>query len=398
MHSTILDYYHAHTGLAMRFMLTWVRRSDVCYRAHCTRADRFSNGHFATYHPSPDISLGALGMIRYLSTLVIGGLMCIGSAQAQSPTKIRFALDWVVQGQHAPFYQALNRGYFKAEGLDVTIDAGAGSGAAIQRVATGYDMGFADLGVLIETMGNNPGAQPVEGVYLVYEKNPNSLLIPRKAGVNTVADLKGKRLGAPTTSPIFRLWPLFAKANGLAVDDVTWMHMAPNLVEAAVMQGTADIGTGHPTQAAIFYKLGLKPEDLKIMKYADHGVAMYGHVILANVEFAKKNPQAVAAFLRAYNHGLKDTIADPATAVKQVMQVAPTLIEADEVLKMNLNMDSIDTPNARADGLGAIRKEVLDKMIDDMVSTFALKVRPSADALFSSAYLPPKSERIPPAH
>ncbi len=336
---------------------------------------------------------------RVFATLIGASLLVASAAQAQTPTpvKIRFALDWVVQGQHGYFFNTLGRGYFKAEGLDVTIDAGAGSGAAIQRVATNYDMGFADLGVLIETMGNNPGAQQVEGVYLVYEKNPNSLLIPKKAGVNTVADLKGKRLGAPTTSPIFRLWPLFAKANGLAVDDVIWMHMAPNLVEPSVMQGSVDIGTGHPTQAVLFYKLGLKPEDMRIMKYADYGVNMYGHVILANAEFARKNPQAVAGFLRAFNRGLKETLADPAASIKYVMQASPTLVEADETMKLGLVLDSIDTPNVRADGLGSIRKEVLDRMIVDMTTTFKLKSTPAADALFTSAYLPAKADRMLPA-
>jgi NitT/TauT family transport system substrate-binding protein len=334
------------------------------------------------------------GMLR---SVLIGLVLLVPQVQAQSPTRVRFVLDWVVQGQSAHFFNTLGRGYFRQEGLDVTIDAGAGSGAAIQRVATSYDMGFADLGVLIETMGNNPGAPAVQGVFLVYEKNPNALLFPRKAGINSIADLKGKRLGAPTTSPIYRLWPLFARANGLGVDDVTWLHMAPNLVEPAVMQGNVDVGTGQPTQAVLYYKLGLKPEDLTIMKYADHGVAMYGHVVLVNTEFAKKNPQAVSAFLRAYVRGLKETLVDPVGAVKFVMQASPTLVEADEVAKLRLMLDSIDTPNARVDGLGAIRKETLDRMIADMTSTFKLKAAPAADALFTSAFLPSKADRMLPA-
>jgi NitT/TauT family transport system substrate-binding protein len=215
--------------------------------------------------------------------------------------------------------------------------------------------------------------------------------------VRTVADLKGKRLGAPTTSPIYRLWPLFARANNLKVDDVTWVHVAPNMVEPSVMRGSADIGTGHPTQAVLFYKLGLAPEDLTVMKYADHGVNMYGHAILVNAEFAQRNPQAVSAFLRAFNRGLKDTLVDPAGAVRQVMQVAPTLDEADEVMKLKLILDSVDTPNARVDGLGSVRKEVLEGMVADMVSTFSLKSTPHTDAVFNSAFLPAKADRMPPA-
>jgi NitT/TauT family transport system substrate-binding protein len=325
---------------------------------------------------------------------VLAAAWSCSPAQAEDLTRVRFTLDWVVQGQHAHFFQTAAQGYFRQEGLDVTLDAGGGSGAAIQRVATTYDMGYADLGALIEAQGNDAGAKKVRGVYLVYEKSPNALLVPRRAGVKSPADLKGKRLGAPTTSPVFKLWPLFARANGLAVDDVSWVHVAPNLVEATVMQGNADIGTGHPTQAVIFYQLGLRPEDLQILKYADYGVTMYGHAIVVNTDFAKKNPKAVAAFLRAFNRGLKDTLADPAAAVHAVAQASPLLVEKDELMKLRLMLDLIDTPNTRADGLGAIRKPTLEKMTGNMLEIFKLKARPDTDDLFDASFLPPKAERM----
>ena len=332
-------------------------------------------------------------MIRPLRLIALSCALAASPVSAQAPTKIRFGLDWVVQGQHAFFFNTLGRGYFRQEGLDVTIDGGAGSGATIQRVATSYDMGFADLGYLVEAIGNNPDVLKVQGVYLVYEKSPNSLLIPKRAGVNALTDLKGKRLGAPTTSPVFRAWPLFAKANGLKVDDVSWVHVAPNLVEPTVMQGNADIGTGHPTQAVLFYRLGLKPEELRIVKYAEHGVNMYGHAIVVNTDFAKKNPQAVSAFLRAFNRGLKETLAEPAAATKYVVQTVSTLVESEELLKLSLVLDLIDTPNARADGLGAVRTEILEKMATDMHSAFNMKSKPSPDVIFNSSFLPTRSER-----
>ena len=81
---------------------------------------------------------------------LIASVLMAASAQAQAP-KVRFTLDWVVQGQHAPFLLAKGKGYFDQEGVDVTVDVGNGSAGAIQRLASGsYDMGFADLAALME--------------------------------------------------------------------------------------------------------------------------------------------------------------------------------------------------------------------------------------------------------
>ena len=84
-------------------------------------------------------------------------------AQAQSPartpTPLKFQLDWRFEGPAAFFLHPVAKGYFQAAGLDVSVDAGSGSGGAVQRVASGsYDMGFADLAALMEFHANNPDA------------------------------------------------------------------------------------------------------------------------------------------------------------------------------------------------------------------------------------------------
>ena len=119
-------------------------------------------------------------------------------AQAQSPTPIKFQLDWRFEGPAALFLQPVAKGYFKAAGLDVTVDAGNGSGGAVQRVASGtYDMGFADLAALMEFHANNPDAlnKPV-AVMVVYNNTPASVMALKKSGITKPADLAGKKLGA----------------------------------------------------------------------------------------------------------------------------------------------------------------------------------------------------------
>jgi NitT/TauT family transport system substrate-binding protein len=125
-------------------------------------------------------------------SLVLGlGLMAAAPAFAQE-TRIRFQLDWRFEGPAAFFTLPASKGYFKDERLDVTIDAGNGSGGTITRVATGtYDMGFADLAALMEFHANNPTAtnKPV-AVMMVYNNTPAAVFSLKKTGIKNAKTLE----------------------------------------------------------------------------------------------------------------------------------------------------------------------------------------------------------------
>ena len=126
-------------------------------------------------------------------------LMLALPARAQQDTPIKFQLDWRFEGPAAMFLVPVAKGYFKAEKLNVSVDAGNGSGGAVTRVATGaYDMGFADLAALMEFHANNPAAanKPV-AVMMVYNNTPAAVLALKKSGIKPPADRSGKKLGAP---------------------------------------------------------------------------------------------------------------------------------------------------------------------------------------------------------
>jgi len=124
------------------------------------------------------------------TTLALAAVLSMGAAQAQT-TPIKFQLDWRFEGPAALFLTPVAKGYFKDEKLDVTVDAGNGSGGAVTRVASGtYDMGFADLASLMEFHANNPEApnKPV-AVMVVYNNTPSSVMSLKKTGIKTPADL-----------------------------------------------------------------------------------------------------------------------------------------------------------------------------------------------------------------
>jgi NitT/TauT family transport system substrate-binding protein len=316
------------------------------------------------------------------------------AAGAQN-TSVKFALDWKFEGPAAPFTIALDRGYYKAEGLDVTIDSGAGSLEPLNRVASGtYDMGFADINSLIKFRDANPQV-PIKAVFMVYNKPPFALISRKSRGVNAPKDLEGKKLGAPTADGAYAQWPIFVQANGIDAAKVTIENVGFPVREPMLAAGQVDAITGFSFSSYINLKdRGVPADDIVVLLMADHGVNLYGNAIIVNPKFAAEKPEAVKAFLRAFMKGLKDTVKDPASAVDSVVKrndVAKKEVELER-LQMALR-DNILTPEVKAKGFGGVDPARLDKSIEQIALTYNFKAKPKGADVFDEQFLPPADDR-----
>ncbi|MEN9619483.1 MAG: hypothetical protein RL406_1720, partial [Pseudomonadota bacterium] len=277
-------------------------------------------------------------------------------ASAQT-TPLKFQLDWRFEGPSAFFLVPAAKGYFKDAKLDVTVDAGNGSGGAVNRVASGaYDVGFADLAALMEFHANNPDApnKPV-AVMMVYNNTPASVMALKKSGIKTPADLAGKKLGAPVFDAGRRAFPIFAKEN--KVGTVTWVSMDPPLRETMLVRGDVDAITGFTFTSLLNIEArGVKADDVVVMQYPDLGVKLYGNAIIASPKLIKENPAALKAFLAAFAKGAKDVIADPAKAIETVKARDGIINVELETRRLKLAIDTvINSPDARAEGFGQVK-------------------------------------------
>jgi NitT/TauT family transport system substrate-binding protein len=326
------------------------------------------------------------------STLALAGLLALGSAQAQN-TAIKFQLDWRFEGPAAFFLTPVAKGYFKDAKLEVTVDAGNGSGGAVTRVASGtYDLGFADLAALMEFHANNPDApnKPV-AIMVVYNNTPASVMALKKTGINTPADLAGKKMGAPVFDAGRRAFPIFQKANSIGA--VTWTAMDPPLRETMLARGDVDAITGFTFTSLLNLEArGVKAEDVTILPYADFGVKLYGNVIIASPKILKDNPEAVKAFLAAFTKGAKDVIANPAAAIEFVKQRDGIINVALETRRLQLAIDTvINSPDARAEGFGQLNPGRLSLMASQVSDAFGTKTRVNPDVIWNGSFLPSKA-------
>jgi NitT/TauT family transport system substrate-binding protein len=332
-------------------------------------------------------------MIRTFAAATAALLASAVAAVAQTPVK--FALDWRFEGPSAAYLVAIDKGFYKAEGLDVTIDPGTGSVESINRIATGsHDMAFGDINSLIK-FRDNPENAKVKAVAMIYNTPAFAIVSTKKQGVSKPKDLEGKILGAPAPDGAYAQWPIFVKVNGLDASKVKIENVGFPVREPMLAQGKVDAITGFSFSSFMNLKAQNIPADeIVVMLMRDFGLDLYGNVLMASPKFAAENPKAVAGFVRATIKGWQETIKDPAAAVKSVIAKNQIANEAVELERLKMSIDqNVVTKEVGDIGLGAVDMARLTKSIDQLGEAFAYKNKPKADDIFDAQFLPAADQR-----
>jgi NitT/TauT family transport system substrate-binding protein len=311
-------------------------------------------------------------------------------------TRIKMTLDWRFEGQTSFMWLGLQRGYFQQEGLDVQVDAGSGSTAAIQRIHTGaYDMGLGDTSALIEYYGNNPGQTRLQMVYLQYDEAPLAYYALKKSGAKSIADLAGKSISGQPFEVTRKMFPVFARAAKIDPASVKWVTVDSQLRSNAVITGAAFACGGFFTVPLEFEARGVKREDVVELKVSDVGVRVYGNGLMVSNELIAKNPKAVQGFVRAMNRAFREMLAEPEASVKALNARDPLTEFKQEMERLQLLRPAILTPRTKDTGLGHVDMPTLTSQIEYVASSVQLKAKPTADQIFNASFLPPLADRLP---
>ena len=332
---------------------------------------------------------------RHLIQLGATSLATIAApfAFAQTPTRIKFTLDFRISGQTAPFLLALYKGYYKDEGLDVSIDVGSGSVASITRTASGaYDLGFGDISSLIEFNASQPGL--VQAVYQYYNRAPFAIIGRKDRGITAdFKSLQGKRIAAAAVESTKRCWPMAAKHAGVKADAFEWVTTDFSQRDNVIVRGDVDGATYfHDSAVSLFQRI--KPDDLSVLSFASTGLAVYGNAVLAATKLINENPKAVAAFVRATNRGVMETIANPIAAMAYVKQREPMVDEKVEAERWKITQSYVLGADTKEHGVGDVRKAFVEQQVAEVSETFGLKGKPDASAVYNLSFLPPRAERM----
>jgi NitT/TauT family transport system substrate-binding protein len=343
----------------------------------------------------------SLFTIGAATELFLSSLFCLlfSVAVASAQTKnVKIMMDWIIQGTHAPFFVAQDKGYFKADGVTVdTIDAGKGATNVAVSVAGGvYQFGWVDLPSMIRFNAQNP-ASPLVAVYMSFDESPLAVITRKDAGIRKPADLDGRKIAGGPGTAVHDTISILLKAANVEHVKINWVAVQPQLFGPMLKRGEVD-GTGGFTNSNIpaALELGFTLEDLFVLKYSDFGADMYGLALVTTKKFADENPTTVRGVVKALNQGTKDTIASPQKALELLKARDPMMKPDIEKVRLDIALGLTNTAYVAKNGLSSVTPEKLNRTIDAMVTAYQLPTRPDPATVYTDKFLPPAAERMPP--
>ncbi|CAJ1316724.1 ABC transporter substrate-binding protein [Paenibacillus nuruki] len=240
-------------------------------------------------------------------------------ATSTEPVTVKLQLKWVPQAQFAGYFVAKDKGYYEQEGLNVEILPGGPDIVPEQQVAGGSaDIGVDWVGSLLTSQEQE---MPLIQIAQIFQKSGLVVVSKKSAGINTPADLKGKKVGNWMGGNEFELLALFDKYGLDPNKDVSFTKQGFTMDQ--FLGGELDAASAMTyNEYQILLESGLKDSDLNVIDMNDEGVAMLEDNLFANKEWLDANKETAAKFVRASLKGWKDAIADPEAAVDSVMKQA----------------------------------------------------------------------------
>ena len=323
----------------------------------------------------------------FIFFMIIG----VSSQEAVAADKITILLNWTIDGQHAPFFVAWNKGFFSEKDIEVKqIFRGQGSNDTVSKIIAGSaDFGFAHTIPIIQAIGANQPAKIIMGFYTgelcqLYTTADNANV----RSVDDLAKLKSAKYGGPPADLCYQMIQAISEATGKDLSNIELVNVAPDARIALLARGQIDMAGTYYTGETAFRK-GVEQAGKKLvtMRY-DQYIQVYGNSVLVNTKLLKQNPDLVQRFITALLKGLKFTVDNPGEAEKIVLKYQPQLDK-------DFNHDSLQAlvesaiwdETTKSKGLGIIDTAKMQNTIDTIAKYWKLERKPSAQESFTNEFV-----------
>lgn len=299
--------------------------------------------------------------------------------------KVNFQLDWIPYGRHAPYYTALEKGFYSSKGLDVSIAQGRGATQGFRRlIADQTQFLFQDVGVMMGVRAKE--GTKIKALACMYQKSPHTVFYIKGRGISKPKDLEGKKIAfSPGDSPKL-MFPAFAKANNIDESKINWLSVDPNSKNAVLLNHQVDAMLTYLFTLPVLQKAAQSGDAVETFVYADYGADFYSNGIMAKEEFIKQKPELIRGFVQATMQGFKYTIEHPEEAIGFLKKHQPqldqkTALKEIPILRKLINYDQ------HKGHLGSMTAEKMQATQDLMVKYLGLKNPPPVSDLFTNEFL-----------
>lgn len=315
---------------------------------------------------------------------LLAGAALIASTPAFAQEKATLRLNWLMYGFHTPFHLGVERGYYKAEGIDLEIGEGQGSARAVQiTAAKGDTFGLSDGASIIN--GVTKGA-PIKAVMGIMNTTPFAIIARADSGIKTIKDFEGKTIAATTGEAGLTILPALlknakldpAKINFLRVDGPTKM------VSVLEKRAEALLG-GSENQPFILEQRGVASV---VFNYADYGTNTMGLAIHVHADTLKDKPRMVEGFIRATRKAFEAAEKSPEAAIAAGVKVKPDMDKAMALKQLQAGLKLVRSKAAPTAAIGFMPAADWQMTLDLMKEFQDLKTDMPASAFFTNDLQP----------
>jgi NitT/TauT family transport system substrate-binding protein len=316
-------------------------------------------------------------------------------ARGQAVDAVRFSLEFRIYGGNAPLFLGAERGIFRDQGINVSMDGSAGSVESVTRVATGtHPFGLADLSTLVEFTSRNPKEAP-KLIMTVFDRFPAVVLSLKRKPIKNLQELVGARLGTGSVDAGSKILPALLALNKIDLKAINRSTIDVKLRDTMLIKGEVDAVVGF--DYTIIFNLieaGLKLEDITLLYFADFGFDFWGNSLIANPAVVESNPDLVRRVAIAVARSWAAAAKDRPSAIAAVTKRDGLLKAQTELARMDWVLDHLVlTPGVRRDGIGNVDPDRMARGINVLKEGFQLTSAPTIEQVYDPRFLPPASDR-----
>ncbi len=285
----------------------------------------------------------------------------MASSAAMAADKVTFQLDWLPGGDKAPVYVGIQQGFFAEQDLEVSIASGRGSTDALTKMATGQsDVGSSDIGALMAAKAQD--GIPVVAVFPYFTQAPHAFFALKSSGIDSIEDLKGKKVATSPFTSSNAFLPLVLKENGLSEGDIQLVKTDPGALGPMMITGNTDAIIAWVTNTALFTTQAAEAgKEIVEMPWSSAGLSLYSSSLLASERFLSERPDVAKRFVKAFAKSLEFTYANPAQAGADIHAMVPEVDADIAAAQIESITNLVYNDVTEADGFGVFTPERIEQ-------------------------------------